>query len=60
MMIFSIFNQDLFDIMFKGSEVVNYNLFKSLILIVTILYTLYCGIVYYISNKKLSQGINID
>lgn len=60
MMIFSIFNQDLFDIMFKGSEMVNYNLFKSLILIVTILYTLYSGIVYYISNKKLSKGINID
>ena len=60
MMIFSIFNQDLFDIMFNGSEIVNYNLFKSLILIVTILYTLYSGIVYYISNKKLSQGINID
>lgn len=60
MMIIAIFNDDLNNIMFKGSEVVNYNLFKSLILIVTILYTLYCGIVYYISNKKLSQGINID
>ncbi|MBP3504481.1 MAG: hypothetical protein J6K18_05085 [Bacilli bacterium] len=60
MMIIAIFNEDLNNIMFKGSEVVNYNLFKSLILIVTILYTLYSGIVYYISNKKLSKGINID
>jgi hypothetical protein len=60
MMIFSIFNQDLFDIMFNGSEVVNYSLFVSLLLISTILYAVYCGLLYYLSNKKLSKGINID
>jgi hypothetical protein len=46
--------------MFNGSEVVNYSLFVSLLLISTILYAVYCGLLYYLSNKKLSKGINID
>lgn len=58
--IISLFNEDLFNILFNGVETVEFSLFKVIVVFVTILYVIYCIILYYFSNKKLSKGINID
>lgn len=60
MVIMSFFNKELYNMMFKGIESTNFSLFKFLIILCIGLYTVYCLVIYYISNKKLLNGINID
>lgn len=60
MMSSSLFSKDIFNIMFNQAETLKVNTFIVLILISLSLYVIYSIILFVLSNKKLSKGVNIE
>lgn len=60
MMIFAIFNQNLYNIIFENSLVISFDTFKIIMLLSIVLYIIYGLVLIVLSHKKLNQGVNID
>lgn len=55
----SIFSNNLFNAMFKGSEV-EYGLLVTIMIVAIVLYSIYNVVIYLLTNKLLSKGVNVD
>lgn len=56
----ALFDKSLFNVIFKATPEMNYSSLISLLIIISILYCAFCGLLYYLSNKKLNKGVNVD
>lgn len=56
----SLFNSDLYNILFNGVETVEFSLLKGITIFCIIIYSIISFVLYYLSNKKLLKGINLD
>lgn len=59
-MICSLFSKDLYNIIFEANTVIKFEILKSLLIVSIILYTVYTTIIYLMSNKKYTSGIEIE
>lgn len=63
MLFSSMFNEDLYNIVFLNSQeviVIGIDILKVILMVALILCVGYCGLIYYLTDRKLRQGINID
>lgn len=60
MIITALFSQDIFDVMFNQAQTINMNTFIILMIISLSLYVIYSVVLFVLSSKKLSKGINIE
>ena len=60
MIISALFSQDIFDVMFNQAQTINMNTFIILLIISLSLYVIYSVVLFVLSSKKLSKGINIE
>ena len=58
--IMSLFNEGLASVVLGGSTVIEFGLLKFLMIYVCVVYVIYIAVLYYINNKILSKGINIE
>ena len=60
LIIVSIFNSDLYEVLFNDSQFMNFNTIKFITIGTIIYYFVICGLWYYLAHKKIKKGINID
>ena len=56
----SLFNESLSSVILGGSTVVEFGVLKGILICVCSLYVVYIGVLYYLNNRSLKKGINID
>lgn len=60
MVISSLFNEGLKGLLFNGSGQLEFSLLVGLMWAAVIIYTIYCAIIYFVTNKLFNKGVNID
>lgn len=60
LIIWSLFDKELHGVVFGGNSNIDFSLIKVLMIFSIIIYVIYIMVLYYLSNKKLTKGINID
>jgi hypothetical protein len=59
-LIIALFTDGMYDMVFGMASTVDLTMLKVLLLVFLLIYILYTALVYFITNKKLTKGINID
>ena len=59
-MFISLFSDGLYNIIFSQNQAVDFKLLKLMIIIAAIIYLIYNILLYFLMNKKLNKGVNLD
>ena len=59
-LIIALFTDGMYEMVFGMTSAVDLTMLKVLLLVYLLIYSLYTALVYFITNKKLTKGINID
>ena len=60
MIIWALVDKEMYGVVFGGNSAIDFSLVKVLMIFAIIIYAIYISVLYYFSNKKLKEGINVD